>query len=301
MVYKMTNDLRRSIVQGLRIAIMATVTADSKPARRTVRIAHKHHWLVRLSHWLNIPILLMLGLSGISIYWAAPVYHHSADPTDGTDYLADIGVWVTKHLPPLAHGYAVTPTDAQTAKGVEPGSNWFYNHFSLGTGELAQALNLHWFFAYLFMANGAIYVIGLMVGGGYKSLLPRRTDVADALKMIRFYLGLLPAKLARKPWPHPEVKGKYNALQRSAYFSMPIFGLLAVLTGWAIHKPQQLGWLQDLFGGYDYARVWHFWIMWVFASFVIPHVILVIADGWDTFRSMVTGWSSRIDSKPSKD
>jgi len=109
--------------------------------------------------------------------------------------------------------------------------------------------------------------------------------------MIRFYLGLIPAKLAKKPWPHPAVKGKYNALQRSAYFSMPIFGLLAVASGWAIHKPQQLGWLQGLFGGYDWARWWHFWIMWVFASFVIPHVALVFADGWDTFRSMVTGWT----------
>jgi hypothetical protein len=27
---------------------------------------------------------------------------------------------------------------------------------------------------------------------------------------------------------------------------------------------------------------------------VIPHVILAIADGWDTLRSMVVGWSARI-------
>jgi len=26
---------------------------------------------------------------------------------------------------------------------------------------------------------------------------------------------------------------------------------------------------------------------------VIPHVVLVIADGWDTFRSMIVGWSAR--------
>jgi len=24
--------------------------------------------------------------------------------------------------------------------------------------------------------------------------------------------------------------------------------------------------------------------------FVIPHVVLVIAAGWDTLRSMITGW-----------
>ena len=30
-----------------------------------------------------------------------------------------------------------------------------------------------------------------------------------------------------------------------------------------------------------------------FISFVIPHVVLVIADGWDTLRSMITGWSTK--------
>jgi thiosulfate reductase cytochrome b subunit len=145
------------------------------------------------------------------------------------------------------------------------------------------------------MANGALYVLGLALGGGYKSLLPRRSDPAEAFQMIRYYVGLLPSKILRKPWSHPIVHSKYNALQRSAYFSMPIFGTLSVLTGWAIHKPTQLGWLAALFGGYDYARVWHFWLMWIFAAFVIPHVILVAADGWDTFRSMVVGWSDRAN------
>ena len=34
--------------------------------------------------------------------------------------------------------------------------------------------------------------------------------------------------------------------------------------------------------------------MVLFALFVVPHVILVILDGFDTFRSMVTGWSKRV-------
>lgn len=274
---------------------MATTTAvPSAAAAPSVPVVRKHHWLVRISHWLNIPILLGLGLSGISIYWAAPAIQHKADSTGNADYLADIGNWVVAHVPMIGHGYVVNPTDGQTNAGLVPAANWFYDHFSLGTGQLAGALNLHWFFAYAFMLNGLMYAIGLLVGGGYRALLPRRTDIVEVLMMIRFYLGLVPAKLLRKPWRHPVINSKYNALQRSAYLSMPIFGLLAVATGWAIHKPQQLGWLQALFGGYDWARVWHFWIMWVFAAFVIPHVILVIADGWDTFRSMVVGWSTRV-------
>ena len=61
-----------------------------------------------------------------------------------------------------------------------------------------------------------------------------------------------------------------------------------------MHKPVQLGWLERVFVSYDGARVVHFVCMIVLGSFVVPHVILVIADGWDTFRSMVVGWSVRV-------
>jgi thiosulfate reductase cytochrome b subunit len=54
--------------------------------------------------------------------------------------------------------------------------------------------------------------------------------------------------------------------------------------------------LAAIFGGFDAARVWHFWLMWVFILFVVPHVILVFADGWDTLRGMITGCSGRIQS-----
>jgi len=39
----------------------------------------------------------------------------------------------------------------------------------------------------------------------------------------------------------------------------------------------------------------NFWLMWVFILFVVPHVILVFAEGWDTFRGMITGWSSKVN------
>jgi thiosulfate reductase cytochrome b subunit len=94
---------------------------------------------------------------------------------------------------------------------------------------------------------------------------------------------------------HPRFNTKYNALQRLAYFSVPVAGLLSVFTGWAIHKPMQLHWLTAIFGDYDKARIWHFWLMWIFILFVVPHVILVLADGWDTLRSMIVGWSTRTE------
>jgi thiosulfate reductase cytochrome b subunit len=115
--------------------------------------------------------------------------------------------------------------------------------------------------------------------------------------MLRYYLGVSFAKLTRRQWPHPEFSTKYNPLQRAAYFSVPVAGFLSVATGWAIHKPMQLHWLAALFGGFDAARVWHFWLMWLFIFFVVPHVILVFADGWDTLRSMIVGWSTQVDGR----
>jgi thiosulfate reductase cytochrome b subunit len=35
--------------------------------------------------------------------------------------------------------------------------------------------------------------------------------------------------------------------------------------------------------------------MWIYILFLVPHVILVFADGWDTLRSMIVGWSTRVE------
>ena len=244
-----------------------------------VRVVRKHSGLVRLSHWVNVPLLLGLIASGLSIYWAAPVFHHPPDPVTGSrDYLRDLGV----ALAGLLHD-----------RGGDP-RTWVYDHFGLGARQLAVALRLHWALAYLFMLNGLLYLIGLAAGGGWRALLPRGSDAGDALRMMRFYAGVIPMAILRRPWPHPAVRGKYNALQRAAYFAMPVFGVLVVLSGWAMHKPVQLGWLERMFVSYDGARIVHFACMVGLGGFIVPHVVLAIADGWDTLRSMVTGWSARV-------
>src|ERR1700686_4826393 len=209
-------------------------STSTLPEQPGVLVVRKHHFLVRWSHWLNVPILLGLILSGISIYWASPIYQHKPDP--------DIGIGICAHVPGQHH-YSSPP-------------DWIYNHMSLGPGMLALALRLHWLCAYLLMLNGILYVAGLVMGGGWRSLLPRRADLLDALGMFRYYVGFRFAKLARRQWPHPLFNTKYNALQRAAYFSVPVAGLLSVATGWAIHKPMQLHWMAALFGGYNAARVW---------------------------------------------
>ena len=178
-------------------------TATLTPGNQAgVRVVRRHHVLVRCSHWLNVPILLGLILSGISIYWASPVYNHRPDPQTGnTDSLAAAAIWICEHAPGM-HQYSSPP-------------DWLYNHISLGPGMLAVALRLHWLCAYLFMLNGLFFAIGTVMGGGWRSLLPRRTDLRDALKMFRYYLGVPLAKLTRHSWMCPRFNTKYNAQWQS--------------------------------------------------------------------------------------
>ena len=258
-----------------------TMTTGARASKPRALVVRRHHLLVRISHWLNIPLLLGLILSGISIYWASPIFQHPPNPTTGNfDYFADAGIWICAHIPWLHH-YA------------DP-ANWVYNHSSLGPYMLAFALRFHWLCAYLFMLNGLVYLAGLCIGGGWRSLLPRLSDVRGVLQMTSYYLSLPYTLLVRRRPIHPSFPTTYNPLQRLAYLSVAVAGFLAVATGWAIHKPAQLSWLTAIFGGFDQARIWHFWLMVFFIVFVIPHVVLVLADGWDTLRSMITGWSTKF-------
>jgi thiosulfate reductase cytochrome b subunit len=257
------------------VATQAVEAVEDVPAIPEVPVLRvvvkKHHPLVRISHWLNVVILTGLVMSGLSIYWASPVFQHAPSPRTGSrDYVADLGLRV---------GHSKT---------------WVYDKLGLGVYALADALQLHWLFAYLFMLNGLLYLVGLVAGGGWRALAPRRGQIADALRMQWYYVGVIPMKVLRRPWPHPAVTTKYNGLQRIAYSSMPVFGLLAIASGWAMHKPAQLGWLERLFVSYNGARIVHFVTMCVFVAFLVPHVILVIADGWDTTRSMIASWSDRV-------
>jgi hypothetical protein len=54
-----------SSTRQLDIEAIAARRPVSEPG---VRVARRHHLLVRVSHWLNVPILLGLIVSGISIH-----------------------------------------------------------------------------------------------------------------------------------------------------------------------------------------------------------------------------------------
>jgi thiosulfate reductase cytochrome b subunit len=125
-----------------------------------------------------------------------------------------------------------------------------------------------------------LYLSFIYLHGEWRDVTPRRGDIRDGWEMIKFYLFL------RRD--HPP-QAKHNALQRGAYFAMPIIGAALVITGLAIWKPVQLAFLTNLLGGYVWARYWHFVAMFLLVLASIVHVFMVIAVDPHSLRSMLTG------------
>jgi thiosulfate reductase cytochrome b subunit len=148
-------------------------------------------------------------------------------------------------------------------------------------GWLAGGLNWHFALAWPFVITGLVYLGFLAWSGEWRSLLFRPRDLGPAIQMQLYYLRLRST--------HPP-QGKHNALQKGAYTFIVVLGALSVLTGFAIYKPVQLAWLTALFGGYELARYWHFWTVWIFVAFTLLHVALVFLVDPASLRAMITGW-----------
>jgi len=154
-------------------------------------------------------------------------------------------------------------------------------HWARLGGWLAGGLNWHFALAWPFVITGLVYLGFLAFSGEWRSLVFRPRDLGSAVQMQLYYLRL------RKE--HPP-QGKHNALQKLAYTLIVALGAVATLTGFAIYKPVQLGWLTTLLGGYELTRYWHFLAVWIFIGFTLLHVALVFLVDPASLRGMITGW-----------
>lgn len=213
-------------------------------------LVHRHHWLVRLTHWANAVLLVGMIASGLQIYGAFAHFGTKA------------------HVYPLPN-----PFDASRYPG--------FPHWTRLGGWLAGGLQWHFALAWPFVITGLLYAGYLLASGEWRSLLFRPRDIRPAFEMQLYYLRL------RKEHP---AQGKHNALQKGAYTFIFALGVVAVLTGFAVYKPVQLSWLTTLFGGYELARYWHFVAVWLFVAFTLVHVALVLVVDPASLRAIITGW-----------
>lgn len=147
--------------------------------------------------------------------------------------------------------------------------------------RLAEGMAFHFVFMWLFIINGILYVAYTFISGQWRYLLPNRHSFKEAWLVVLHDLHI------RKMAPP---QNKYNAAQRIAYSAIIVMGLGSLITGLAIYKPVQFGWLAAICGGYELARLEHFVLTIGYVLFFIIHIVQVILAGWNNFRSVITGF-----------
>jgi Ni/Fe-hydrogenase b-type cytochrome subunit len=156
-------------------------------------------------------------------------------------------------------------------------------------GWLGGALQWHLTFAWIYVITGVCYLAYQVLSGNYRQFVFMPRDVRGVWPMARHYFFF-----GRKP-AQTEV---YNPLQKMAYTSTIVLGLLSILTGIVLFNPVQFSFLAGLMGGFHWARVWHFGVLCALVFFVLGHLIMVILHGWNNFTSMLTGWKRNPEYLP---
>ncbi|MFL5266161.1 MAG: cytochrome b/b6 domain-containing protein [Stellaceae bacterium] len=221
----------------------------------TDRLIYRHRLWVRVTHWVNVVCMTVLLVSGLQIFNAHPALYWGEVSNFGHPLIAISGFpdWATL-----------------------PGSQW-----------LAMGRRWHFFFAWLFVANGLIYALLTMLGGHLRrDLLPSRQDLRQVGLSIRRHLRLR--------FPKGAEAKHYNVLQKLTYLVvMCLLCPLIVLAGFAMSPQLDAGypWLLSLFDGRQSARTIHFLCAFSLFVFAVVHLLMVLVSGvWNNIRSMITGW-----------
>lgn len=253
----------------------------------------RHGVMVRVTHWINALCLYCLLLSGLQIFNAHPALYFGQQANFGHPWLA-MGAYVGGGA---IHGVTTIGSALFDTTGVFGAS--MQHGMWVGRGfpdwltipserYLALGRRWHFFFAWVFAINGAIYVLsGLISGHLRRDLAPSRDQLAPrhVLHEISDHMRLR--------FPKGEEARRYNVLQKGAYLGVALLLLpLMVLTGMTMSPMLDAAfpWLLDLFGGRQSARSIHFICAGLIVLFFLVHMVMVVLSGtWNNVRSMIIG------------
>lgn len=275
------------------------ISMATPPAARR-QLVRRHSATVRITHWLNVVCLSFLLLSGLQIFNAHPRLYWGQYGADADQAFIAIG---TKQSGSALQGFLQIgplsiPTTGLLGASEEGGNatarafpDWLTipSYHDLGAGR-----HWHFFFAWLLVFNGLIYLVhGVWRGHFRRDLLPSRDQLAPR------HLWQEVLDHARLRFARGEAARRYNALQKLSYLVV-VFGLLPlmVLTGLTMSPGLDAAFhfLPDLFGGRPSARTLHFISAFLLVLFVVVHVVMVIVSGlWNNLRSMLSGRYAILD------
>ncbi|HEX2721745.1 MAG TPA: cytochrome b/b6 domain-containing protein [Gemmatimonadaceae bacterium] len=115
----------------------------------------RHHWVVRLTHWVNaIALTIMVG-SGLRIFNAYPRFARRGET------------------------FCCYPWEGMPIP----------RNFTFGAW-LGGARHWHFAMMWILVANGLIYLGFIYLHGEWRDLVPRRSFARDSWEMLRFYLNV---------------------------------------------------------------------------------------------------------------
>lgn len=255
---------------------------------------YRHTLPVRIMHWVNVLALFALLMSGLQIFNAHPALYWGKSSYTGRPPILEL----TAEEDDDGDLIGVTRLfgrefDTTGVLGASPDENGelhrrgFPAWVTLPDAQwLAMGRRWHFFFAWLLVANGFVYLAYSIASRHLsRDLAPTRADWRGIGRSVVDHLRLR--------HPRGEAAKRYNVLQKLAYLAV-IFVLvpLIVATGFAMSPRLDTvvyGWV-DWFGGRQSARTLHFLAALLLVLFVLVHIFEVLVSGaWNHLRSMITG------------
>ncbi len=252
------------------------------------RLTRRHTLLVRVTHWINVGCVTFLLMSGLQIFNAHPALYIGQK----SDFGAPILKMSARNSPSGPVGeteilgatfdttgiLGLSTTDGRLQARGFPSWLTVPSYQDLATGR-----RWHFFFAWVFVLNGSVYVVAsILTRHVWRDLVPSRAQLRG---------------VGRSVWDHLRLRfdhsGGYNVLQKLTYLAM-IFAILPLIVLAGVTMSPGLDaafpWLIDLFGGRQTARTIHFVAATATVLFVVVHVSMVLISGvWNNMRSMITG------------
>ena len=249
----------------------------------TTKLIYRHSVVTRVAHWINVLCMVILLSSGLQILNAYPTLNWGQIGADADPYVARIESKIAggKAAGDLKIAGRVFDTTGVLGASEQNGQ-WVFRAFpSWATlpshQDLATGRRWHFFFAWLFVANGLIYLGASVVRRHFtRDLVP----TAAELRPRHLWREVLDH--ARLRFPEGEAARNYNSLQKITYLVVIAVLLpLMVLTGLTMSPAMDAAvpFLLDLFGGRPSARTIHFITASLLVTFVVVHVLMVLLSG----------------------
>ena len=277
-----------SVPDGL-TADQGTVSAARPASSPAVERIYRHRLPVRISHWLNVPCLFILIMSGLQIFNAHPALYWG-DRSDRDQPLLSIRPMKTESgemrgiTTILGHKF-----DTTGVLGYSDGSGRAFPAWATVPSYKSLAMGRQWhlFFAWLLVINGLFFTAYALISRHVtRDLVPSGKDLRGISKAVKDHMVLR--------HPTGDEAKRYNVLQKLAYVGILfVVAPLIILTGLTMSPTIDAAfpWLLTIFGGRQSARTIHFIACFSFVGFIVIHVLQVILTGFfNNIRSMITGW-----------